>query len=612
MKKQLIVAGALSLAAFWLADEISAIVIASGPGAAADPWQALLGLPGYIAAGNILSTQPIALSIGFSAACLVWVAWAKFREREGKYRRGEEHGSARWAKKEEMAVFSDKKDGDNNIILTKSARMRFVDTVHDRLHERNNNVLVVGGSGSGKTRSYVVPNILQMNANYVCTDPKGTLIDLVGWPLEDAGYSIRTFNTIDFRRSQHYNPLAYAYDEQKILSIVSNIIENTTGDPDHSGDPFWENAEKLLYTALIAYLIYHCPPKDRNIPGLLTLLSLADAREDDEGYMSPLDMLFNELETGMRYMRVDDSERAPFDAEDRSFSDGDGSYRWVRIADPLEPYQDFALSSYHEFKVAAGKTMKSILISCNVRMKPFSIPAVRELLSCDEMHLDRLGDADQRTCIIASVSDTDSTYDFLFALLMWQAMDVLCDVALERYGGSLPRPVHFVLDEFANIGKIPDFERKIAVIRSRQISASLIAQSVSQLAETYGEHGAETIQDCCDTTLFLGGKSEKTTKAVSEAAGKQTVAGVSVNDSRGNNYSTTHNYTVFERDLIQASEVGRLPADEAIVLINGAYPFKDKKFDLGSHPRYRKSDAQRGRFDLGAHLARKGVVHEGA
>ena len=601
MRRQLIVTAALSAIAFWAADIVAASLLANGDKGFASPWEVLAGIPSFVADGNIVGTQPIAMATGLSAACLVWVAWAKYREREGKYRRGEEHGSSRWAKKEEMAKFMDAKDADNNIILTQNARMRFVDTVHDRMHERNNNVLVIGGSGSGKTLSYAVPNFLQMNANYVATDPKGTLIDRIGWALSDNGYEIRAFNTLDLSKSQHYNPLAYACDEQKILSIVNNIIENTTGDEEHAADPFWVNAEKLLYTALISYLVYHCPPDDRNIPGLLTLLSLADAREEDEGFMSPLDLLFNELETGTRYVRVREGEERAFDAEDRSFADGEAGFAWIRTGEPVSLYEDFSLSSYHEFKVAAGKTMKSILISCNVRMKPFSIPAVKELLSYDEMRLDRLGDENTRTCIIASVSDTDSTYDFLFALLMWQAMDVLCDVALERSRGSLPRPVHFMLDEFANIGKIPDFERKIAVIRSRNISASLMVQSVSQLADNYGEHGADTIQDCCDTTLFLGGKSEKTTKAISESVGKQTVAGVSVNDTRGYNYSTTHNYTVLERDLIQASEVGRLPADEAIVLVSGTYPFKDKKYDMRRHPRYRKSDEGRGRFDLPAH-----------
>lgn len=598
MKRSLLTAAALSLVAFWIADLLSGTVVEAGPHALSNLWGTLVSLPAYVASGHPLATDAISLSIGFAAFCLVWVAWAKWRERAGKYRRGEEHGSSRWATREEMDRFMNKKDSYNNIILTKNCRLRFVDEVHDRRLERNNNVLVIGGSGSGKTRSYVIPNIMQLNADYVVTDPKGTLIGDVGWVLADAGYDVLAFNTIDMAQSMHYNPLAYVYDEQDILSFVNCIVENTTAENEHAGDPFWVNAEKLLYTALVAYLVFHCPKEDQNIPGLLLLLSLADAREEDETYMSPLDLLFHELETGTRLVKVVNSTTdGGFDAESRSFASESAGYTWVKTGDPVEPCQDFALQSYRDFKVAAGKTMKSILISCNVRMKPFGIPQVKELLSRDEMDLAHLGSKHGRSAIIASVSDTDSTYDFLFALLMWQAMDVLCNVAIEEYGGSLPRPVHFMLDEFANIGKIPDFTRKIAVIRSRNISASLILQSIAQLNENYDENGADTIVDCCDTTLFLGGKSEKTKKAISESAGKQTIASVTVNDSRGSHWSTTHNYTSLERDLLQSSEVERMDATEALVLINGAFPFKDKKADLTEHRRYRKGDA-RGRFDI--------------
>ncbi len=604
-KRSLLITALLSLAAFWFAGMMTESAMGAGPSAAADPWRALSQLPGIVASGHVLPGDPIALAVGFAAFCLVWVAWATYRERAGKYRRGEEHGSSRWATKEEMDMFADKKDSDNNIILTKRCRLRFVNKVHDRRLERNNNVLVIGGSGSGKTRSYVIPNIMQLNADYVVTDPKGTLIGDVGWILADAGYDVRTFNTIDMTRSMHYNPLAYINDEQDILSFVNCIVENTTAENEHTGDPFWVNAEKLLYTALVAYLVFHCPKEDQSIPGLLLLLSLADAREEDESFMSPLDLLFHELETGKRLVKVVNSTTArTFDAEDRSFDSDASGFTWVKTSEPVEPCQDFALQSYRDFKVAAGKTMKSILISCNVRMKPFGIPQVKELLSRDEMDLVHLGGHQRRSAIIASVSDTDSTYDFLFALLMWQAMDVLCNVAIEEYGGSLPHPVHFMLDEFANIGKIPDFTRKIAVIRSRNISASLILQSIAQLSENYEDAGADIIVDCCDTTLFLGGKSEKTKKAISESAGKQTIASVTVNDSRGSHWSTTHNYTSLERDLLQSSEVERMDATEALVLINGAFPFKDKKTDLTEHRRFRKSDA-RGRFDIKEYRARK-------
>ena len=590
---------AMSATAFWAGGLFVECAQPYGAAFVENAAEIAASMPGYIASGHLIPTGALPLASGLALATLAWLPWIRYNDRRGTYRDGEEHGSSRWATVREMRPYMDERDPYNNIILTERARLRFVDTVHDRLHERNDNVLVIGGSGSGKTRSYVVPNILQMNANYVITDPKGTIVDTIGWPLSRKGYELRVFTTLDPARSRHYNPLAYAYDEQKILSIVNGIIENTTGDEEHANDPFWENAEKLLYTALIAFLIYHCPPEDRNIPGLLTLLSLAEAREDDEDYMSPLDLMFHELETGMRYVRTGNAAKKEFDAEDRSFATSASDYEWVRICDGIERERDFALQSYCEFKVAAGKTMKSILVSCNVRMKPFTIPSIRELLSYDEMRLDELGEEGARVALVASLSDTDSTFDFLFAILMWQAMDVLCDVALDRHGGSLPRPVHFMLDEFANIGKIPDFERKIAVIRSRNISASMVLQSMSQLAASYGENGADVITDCCDTTLFLGGKSEKTKKAISEGAGKQTVTSVTINDSRGNNYSMTHNYARHERDLIQASEVGRLPADEAIVIINGENAFRDKKYRLSDHPRYRESDEKRGRFDYG-------------
>ena len=267
MKRSLLTAAALSLAAFWIADLLSGTVVEAGANALSNLWGTLVSLPAYVASGHPLATDAISLSIGFAVFCLVWVAWAKWRERAGKYRRGEEHGSSRWATREEMDRFMDKRDSDNNIILTKNCRLRFVDEVHDRRLERNNNVLVIGGSGTGKTRSYVIPNIMQLNADYVVTDPKGTLIGDVGWVLADAGYDIRAFNTIDMARSMHYNPLAYVYDEQDILSFVNCIVENTTAENEHAGDPFWVNAEKLLYTALVAYLVFHCPKEDQNIPG---------------------------------------------------------------------------------------------------------------------------------------------------------------------------------------------------------------------------------------------------------------------------------------------------------------------------------------------------------
>ena len=329
--------------------------------------------------------------------------------------------------------------------------------------------------------------------------------------------------------------------------------------------------------------MFHCPEADRNVPGLLTLLGLAEAREEDEGFKSPLDIVFEELERGARFTQV--GARNAFDAESRGFDDAAGAWRWVGVANPVSAEEDFALSNYKAFKTAAGKTLKSIIISCNVRLKPLSVKEVSALLSRDEMSLGSMGDAGQKTCVFASMSDTNPTFNFLFTLLMWQTVDVLCNTALERHGGSLPTHVHFVFDEFANIGELPNFEQTISTVRSRNISCSVIVQSFAQLGKRYRE-GAEVIQDNCATTLFLGGKAVKTNKEISEAIGKETVSAMTVNDSRGQGSSTTRNRQIIERDLMQASEVGRLPRNEAIVLIAGANPIRDKKYRLEGHPRY--------------------------
>lgn len=558
---------------------------------------AVFTLPEYIARGGAPSFEPMAVCVGFCLVCAVWIAYARYLMNAGEHRAGEEHGSSRWASKREAKAFSDPSDPDNNIILTRQCSLAISKARFDIKTDRNKNVLVIGGSGSGKTRYYVKPNLMQLNASYFVTDPKGTLIGDMGHLFAEAGYRIRTFDTIDFSRSNHYNPIAYIRSEADILTFVECLIKNTTGEQGQAQDPFWENAERLLYTALVAYLVYHCPKEDRNIPGLLTLLALAEAHEEDERYKSPLDMLFDELETGLRL--VPGGEASAFDAESRDFQSGRSGFSWVIIGPVTSPEADFALSNYKAFKTAAGKTLKSIIISCNVRLKPMSIKEVKELLSFDEMGLDHLGDGSARTVVFASMSDTNSTFDFIFAILMWQAMDVLCNTALMRYGGSLPTPVHFVLDEFANIGTAPDFERTIAVVRSRNISCSIILQSLSQLKAAYDDN-AQTITDCCDTLLFLGGKSSETNREISEAIGKQTLSTLSVNDSRGSNSSTTRNYAKGERDLMQASEVGRLPRDEAIVMISGAFPMRDKKYVLEEHPRYASVDPSHSgsRYDM--------------
>ena len=357
---------------------------------------------------------------------------------------------------------------------------------------------------------------------------------------------------------------------------------NTTDPKARSNDPFWEAAEKLLYTALVAYLVYHCPERDRTIPGMLTLLGLAEARDDDESFRSPLDLLFDEIETGMRCISA---PTAP-GGDPRAYDEG-GGVRWVRVSDPRSPEEDFALGRYRAFRTAAGKTLKSIIVSCNARLAPLAVEEARRLLSADDLSIDRMGERGERRALFAVMSDTNRTYSFLHAVLMWQALDLLCDRALSEHGGSLPTPVSFILDEFANIGRMPDVEKSMAVVRSRNISISPVLQSVAQLKGAYGDD-AQTIVDCCDTVLFLGGKSTETSKEIAESVGKETVTAVSESDTRGASPGWSSSRQASERDLIQAAEVGRLDRRKAIVLIAGADPFLDEKYDKTMHPSYRR------------------------
>lgn len=540
-------------------------------------------LPVRFSQGAIFTGDSMALAISGAAACIPWIVWAYGLMRMTD-RKGEEHGSSRFATDREVEAFKDIRKGkeDNNLVFSEHAGMALSREKFDLQHDRNKNVLVIGVPGSGKTRYFVKPNLMQMNSDFFVTDPKGTVIRECGHMFHDAGWRILSFDTTDFKRSHRYNPLAYVKDQADILILVNCLIANTTGDNKHSGDPFWENAEKLLYTALIAYLIDHCPKRDQTLNGLLKLLALAEARESDESYKSPLDILFDELETGKRIVNT-----VAIDASDdgRSFDESDG-VNWVQVDEPVSPNDDFALSNYKAFKAATGKTLKSIIISCNVRLKPLSIEGVARLLSGDDMALDTLGDPKNPAVVFAAMSDTDSTFDFLFAILMAQAMNVLCHRALDDFGGALPRPVHFILDEFANLGKVPDFERMIATTRSRNIFCSVIVQSTSQLEKHYEKEGAATIIDCCDTTIFLGGKSQETNEMISKMAGKETIRTRSESDSRGAMPSYTRSYQLGERDLITPDEVGRLSREKSIVLISGIHPYIDNKFDITTHKRY--------------------------
>ena len=578
------------------------------PDGSLDPIAALAGMPGWIADGGVRTANALAPLAGILCACAVWGIWLHQALRGGTLRRGEEHGSARWGSLEEGEAFMNREDPSLNIPLTKHVGIPVSRDGFDLETDRNRNVCVVGTPGTGKTRSHVLPLLMQMNASYLVTDPKGTLIGSTGWMFEAAGYRIRNFDLVRMEASSHYNPLAYVRTDVDVLSIVECLISNTTGDAEHTGDPFWENAERLLYTALIAYLIHHCPPEDRNLPGMLTLLSLAEAREGNEAYMSPLDLLFHELETGKRLVSSGDDE--PFDEGSRAFSNGSASVRWIQVREPAEQSADFALNAYRRFKTAAGETLKSIIISCNTRCLPLMADNVQELLSDDELALDTLGDAGQRSVVFASMPDTRGTFNFLFAMLMWQAVNELCDTAIIDHGGALPTPVHLVFDEFANIGKLPDIDRFIAVIRSRNVSTSLILQSFEQLKGTYGEEKALSIRACCDTTLFLGSTLFGTNEEISKMLGTQTILSLTLNDTDGNTRSTTVNRTLFERPLMLPDEVGRLSRRKALLLIAGAYPFKDDKYDAADHPRWdevepgHKGAKHAAPFDFGAYRER--------
>lgn len=451
---------------------------------------ALATVNSIVAAPAAISMASVPMLYAIGLAITVLIVWLYTFMYAGNYRYGEEAGSAKWGTLKEGIAFKDQTDPSNNLLFTKNYGLALKKPKFDLEHDRNLNVMVIGGSGSGKTRNYVKPNLMQLNASYFLTDPKGTSLSECGYLFRDNGYRIKVFNTIEFNKSMHYNPLKYVKTDADILSFVNCLISNTNGDKQSGGDPFWENSERLLYTALIALLRDWFPPEDYSLDGLLTLLSMAEAKENDENFKSPLDMIFDEIETGKVY------ERNPFyqgPSTSSSYADAESDrmaisenttdeFTWQsslmeRNNDGLSPAreggltsdQDFALANYKMFKVAAGKTLKSIIISCNVRMAPMRIEQVRELLKYDEMNLDEMGDPGQRTAVFAIMSDTDKTFSFLHAIMMWQSIDILCRRALEKYNGKLPTMVNFIFDEFANIGTIPDIEQTIAVTRSRNI-----------------------------------------------------------------------------------------------------------------------------------------------
>lgn len=482
-----------------------------------------------------------------------------------KFRKGIEYGSARWGTPEDIKPYIDE-DFYNNILLTNTERLTMNSRPKNPKFARNKNVLVIGGSGSGKTRFFVKPNLMQMTTSYCVTDPKGTILVECGKMLQKGGYKIRSLNTINFKKSMHYNPFAYIRSEKDILKLVNVIIANTKGDGEKSGEDFWVKAERLLYCALIGYIYYEAPEEEKNFITLLDLINASEAREDDENYKSPVDMLFDRL-----------AEREP---------------------------EHFAVKQYVKFKQAAGKTLKSILISCGARLAPFDIKELRDLMEYDELELDILGD--EKTALFVIISDTDDTFNFVVAIMYSQLFNLLCDKADNEYGGRLPVHVRCLLDEFSNIGQIPKFEKLISTIRSREISACIILQAQSQLKAIYKDN-ADTIIGNCDTTLFLGGKEKSTLKELSETLGKETIDMYNTSETRSNQNSYGTNYQKLGKELMSQDELSVMDGGKCILQLRGVRPFLSDKYDITKHPRYKMlSDYdKRNAFDMEKYMKRR-------
>lgn len=485
------------------------------------------------------------LLVGISVAATVkLIVYSKGKNKK-KYRQGKEYGSARWGESKDIAPYIDPKFA-NNVLITNTERLTMNSRPKNPKYARNKNVLVIGGSGSGKTRFYVKPNLMQMHSSYVVTDPKGTLVLECGKMLYENGYDIKILNTINFKKSMKYNPFAYLRSEKDILKLVQTIIANTKGDGEKAGEDFWVKAEKLYYTALIGYIYYEAPEEEKNFKTLLDMIDASEVREDDETYMNPIDRLFEALEK----------------------------------KDPSH----FAVKQYKKYKLAAGKTAKSILISCGARLAPFDIRELRELMSEDELELDKIGD--RKTALFVIISDTDDTFNFVVSIMYSQLFNLLCDKADDVYGGRLPVHVRCLLDEFANIGLIPKFEKLIATIRSREISASIILQAQSQLKAIYKDH-ADTIVGNCDSTLFLGGKEKTTVKELSETLGKETIDLYNTSETRSNQKSFGLNYQKIGKELMSQDEITVMDGGKCIYQLRGVRPFLSDKFDITKHKNYK-------------------------
>ena len=510
----------------------------------------------------------IDIIMGIGTAVLIkFIVYTKGKNAK-KFRQGKEYGSARWGNRKDIEPYMDEKF-QNNILLTKTERLSMNGRPSNPKYARNKNVLVIGGSGSWKTRSYVKPNLMQMHSSYCVTDPKGTIVLECGKMLEDNGYEIRILNTINFKKSMKYNPFSYIHSEKDILKLVQTIIANTKGEGEKAGEDFWVKAEKLYYTALIAYIYYEAPKEEKNFATLLDMIDASEVREDDENYKNPIDRLFEALEK-------------------------------------KEP-RHFAVKQYKKYKLAAGKTAKSILISCGARLAPFDIQELRDLMSEDELELDCLGD--RKTALFVIISDTDDTFNFVVSIMYSQLFNLLCDKADDVYGGQLPVHVRFLLDEFANIGLIPKFEKLIATIRSREISASIILQAQSQLKAIYKDN-ADTIIGNCDSTLFLGGKEKTTLKELSETLGKETIDLYNISETKSNQNSFAMNYQKTGKDLMSQDEITVMDGGKCIFQLRGVRPFFSDKFDITKHKNYKflEDYDKKNVFDIEEYIKRKGKV----
>ena len=521
-------------------------------------------------ANPLPSLHPLDLLVGLCCGAGLRLAVYLRGKNAKKYRHGMEYGSARWGNAKDIEPFMAPKFSDN-IILTKTERLMMSNRPPDPKNARNKNVLVVGGSGSGKTRFWLKPNLLQCHSSYVVTDPKGTIVLECGQAMLKNGYKVKVLNTINFKKSMHYNPFAYVHSEKDILKLVTTLMTNTKGEGS-GGDPFWEKSERLLLTALIAYLHYEAPVEEQNFATLLEMLNTMQVLEDDEEYQNPVDLLFEEL-----------GKKKP---------------------------NSFAVRQYKLYKLAAGKTAKSILISCGARLAPFDIQELRDLTMYDELALDTLGD--KKTALFLIMSDTDSTFNFLISMVYTQLFNLLCDKADDVYGGKLPVHVRCLIDECANIGQIPNLEKLVATIRSREISACLVLQARSQLKAIYKDN-ADTIVGNMDSQIFLGGSEPTTLKDLSEMLGKETIDAFNTSDTRGNSPSYGTTFQKMGHELLSRDELAVLDGGKCILQLRGVRPFLSDKYDLTQHPNYKlTSDYDpKNTFDIEKYLNRKEKIHPG-